>query len=74
MMLSIKALRVVAFGMIAVWVKSFFPVFLFSSLSVMSVFYILNVSEVGDEEMMYSLKGRFCLIEELFYMAVKTME
>jgi len=40
----------------------------------MSVFYILNVSEVGDEEMMYSLKGRFCLIEELFYMAVKRVE
>lgn len=23
---------------------------------------------------MYSLKGSFCLIEELFYMAIKTME
>lgn len=74
MMGSIKAERVVTFGMRAVWVNSFFPVFLFSDLSVMSVSYILNVSEVSDEEMMYSLKGRFCLIEELFPMAVKTME
>lgn len=74
MMWYIKALKVVAFGMGAVWVKSFFPAFLFSNLSVMSVSYILNVSEADDEEMMYSLKGRFCLIEELFSTAVKTME
>lgn len=40
----------------------------------MSVSSVLNDSEVGDEETMYLLKGSFCLIEELFYTAIKTME
>lgn len=40
-------------------------------LSIMSVSSILNDSKVGDEETVYSLKGSFCLIEELFYTAIK---
>lgn len=30
--------------------------------------------QAGDEEVMYSLEGRSCLLEELFYVAAKTME
>lgn len=37
----------------------------------MNVSYILNDSNVGDEETMYSLSLSFCLIEEIFCMIVK---
>lgn len=67
MMSYMKTLSVVAFGVIDRWVKSFFPVFWFSNLSIMSVPYILNDNEAGGEETMYSLKGSFCLMEELLY-------
>lgn len=69
-----KTLSVVAFGMIDTWVKSFFPVFWFSNLSIMSASSILNDSEVGGEETIHSLKGSFCLIEEPFCMVIIPME
>lgn len=43
-------------GMIATWVKSFFPVFSFSISCIISISYILNDSMAGTEETVYSLK------------------